>query len=106
MSGTGHQSKPPVSGECRCSVAYFVLPIDMPMRIPRWGTLLPQPLAYLGTEGGPIIGAHVRFKTRSEQGAHGGKHGFAAIHGHGGFGGSLRARGDGGRLHLARRLRL
>src|SRR5438034_5562965 len=32
-SGTGHQPKPQVSGECRSRVAQFVLPIELPNRI-------------------------------------------------------------------------
>jgi hypothetical protein len=105
-SGPGHQPKPQVSGKCCSRVAQFMLPIELANRIHGRPALLAQPLAHLGTEGGPIVRADVRFKTRSEQRAHGGEHSFAAIHGHGGFLGSLRARGDRRCLYLGPRLRV
>src|SRR2546429_155950 len=67
-SGTGHQPKPQVSGECRSRVAQFVLPIELPNRIHRWPALLPQPLAHLGTESGPIIGDRKSTRLNSSHG--------------------------------------
>src|SRR6516162_8215637 len=62
-SGPGHQPKPQVSGECRSRLAQSVLPLELPNRLHRRSALLPQALARLGTEGGPIVGAHVGLKT-------------------------------------------
>src|SRR5215472_692533 len=105
-SGPRHQPKPQVSGKCCSRVAQFVLAIELANRIHGWPALLAQTLAHLGTEGGPIVRADVRFKTRSEQRAHGREHSFAAIHVDGGFLGSLRARGGSRCPHFGARLRL
>src|SRR5229473_2988921 len=57
-----------------------MLPVKLPHRFDRWTLLVSQALAHLRTERRPMVSAHVRFKTRGEQRAHGRKHRLAAIH--------------------------
>src|SRR5229473_5435114 len=57
-----------------------MLPVKLPHRFDRWTLLVSQALAHLRTERRPMVSAHVRFKTRGQQRAHGRKHRLAAIH--------------------------
>src|SRR5882762_1364686 len=59
-----------------------MLPVKLPHRFDRRALLVSQALAHLRTERGPIVSAHVRFKTRGQQRAHRRKHRLAAVHAH------------------------
>src|SRR6266849_2233985 len=91
-----------------------MLPVKLPHRLDRRPLLVSQTLAHLRTERRPMVSAHVRFKTRSEQRAHGRKHRLAAIHADStlwhGSRSRLRLRclhrGSGLRLHLRGHWRL
>src|SRR5260370_5315435 len=89
-----------------------MLPVNLPHRLDRWALLVSQALAHLRTERCPMVSAHVRFKTRCQQRAHGRKHRLAAIHTDSTLWRGSRSRlrhlhrGSGLRLHLRGHWRL
>src|SRR6266436_773813 len=91
-----------------------MLPVKLPHRFDRRALLVSQALAHLRTERGPIVSAHVRFKTRGQQRAHRRKHRLAAVHAHRALWRRSRSRlrlrrlhrGSGLRLHLRGHWRL
>src|SRR6267154_2194485 len=83
-----------------------MLPVKLPHRFDRRALLVSQALAHLRTERGPIVSAHVRFKTRGEQRAHRHKHRLAAVHAHRALRRGSRSRLRLRRLHRRSGLRL